>query len=141
MKRPRESDVAADGKAENAEKKKKLKAEDGKPVPVEVPFVGEKTEKEKKKKKDKKEKKEKTEKTEDQKNPTKTTITGGVVVEDHKIGKGPMAKKGDTVKMRYIGKLTNGKEFDKNVSGKPVSPCLFLLHCLKSYSIVYFPPW
>src|SRR5258705_5561476 len=137
MKRPRESDVAAGGKPENAEKKKKLKAEDGKAVPVEAPSVGEKTEKEKKKK----DKKEKKEKTEDQKNPTKTTITGGVVVEDHKIGKGAMAKKGDTVKMRYIGKLTNGKEFDKNVSGKPVSQRLFLLHCLESYSVVYFPPW
>jgi len=129
MKRPRESDVAADGKAENVEKKKKLKAEDGKAVPVEVTSVGEKTEKEKKKKKkEKKEKKEQTEKTDDgsnQKILTKT-VTGGVVVEDHKIGQGAMAKKGDTVRMRYIGKLSNGKEFDKNVSGKPVSSCLFL---------------
>jgi FK506-binding nuclear protein len=118
-KRPRESDVA-DGKAGKGEKKKKLKADDGKAVSVETPSVGEKNQ-DKKKKKDKKEK-EKTEEgaKKDQKDEaSKKTVAGGVVVQDHKIGKGPQAKKGDTVKMRYIGKLANGKEFDKNTSGKP----------------------
>ena len=36
----------------------------------------------------------------------------GVTVDDKKLGKGPAAKKGDRVGMRYIGKLENGKVFD-----------------------------
>jgi len=51
----------------------------------------------------------------------KQTTAGGVIIEDFKIGTGPMAKKGNTLQMRYIGKLTNGKEFDKNTKGKPLS--------------------
>ncbi len=50
----------------------------------------------------------------------KKTIAGGILIQDHSIGTGPMAKKGDTLKLRYVGKLTNGKEFDKNTHGKPV---------------------
>jgi len=50
---------------------------------------------------------------------TTKTIGDGLVVEDAVVGTGPMAKKGNTVRMRYVGKLTNGKEFDKNTSGKP----------------------
>ncbi|KAF8070555.1 hypothetical protein FPV67DRAFT_1487823 [Lyophyllum atratum] len=46
-------------------------------------------------------------------------IAGGIKVLDAKIGTGPMAKKGSTVRMRYIGKLTSGQVFDKNVKGKP----------------------
>ena len=127
IKRPRESDNVADGKAENAGKKKKLKAEDGKAVPVEVPSKSQ----EKEKKKKKKEKKAEDSLKKDQKVDVVTkTITGGVITEDHKTGTGATAKKGDTVRMRYIGKLTNGKEFDKNVSGKPVS----------SYSFIYMAP-
>jgi FKBP-type peptidyl-prolyl cis-trans isomerase len=30
-----------------------------------------------------------------------------------------VAKKGNKVSMRYIGKLTNGKVFDKNTKGDP----------------------
>ena len=36
----------------------------------------------------------------------------GVKIDDKKLGKGPAAKKGDKVGMRYIGKLTDGKVFD-----------------------------
>ena len=36
----------------------------------------------------------------------------GVTIDDRKTGKGPAAKKGSKVSMRYIGKLTNGKVFD-----------------------------
>lgn len=36
----------------------------------------------------------------------------GVTIDDKKIGKGPAAKKGDKIDMRYIGKLKNGKVFD-----------------------------
>lgn len=36
----------------------------------------------------------------------------GVTIDDKKLGKGPAAKKGDKVGMRYIGKLQNGAVFD-----------------------------
>lgn len=50
--------------------------------------------------------------------PTKK-LDGGVVIEDRKAGEGPSAKRGSRVSMRYVGKLANGKVFDKNTSGKP----------------------
>lgn len=50
--------------------------------------------------------------------PTKK-LEGGVIIEDRTTGTGPHAKKGQTVGVRYIGKLKNGKVFDKNTSGKP----------------------
>ena len=131
QKRPRESDVA-DASAKSDKKSKKLKADDGKPVTVETEKKKEGGEKEeakgeakeeggkKEKKKDKKEKK-KAGNTEGEKStPAKQTTPGGVIIEDAKVGTGPMAKKGNTVRMRYLGKLTDGKEFDKNTSGKPV---------------------
>ena len=40
------------------------------------------------------------------------TVAGGVKVDDKKLGKGPAAKKGSKVGMRYIGKLKDGKVFD-----------------------------
>lgn len=70
-------------------------------------------------KKDKKEKKEK--KTEAAAAGEKQTLPGGLIVLDAKKGSGKAAKKGSTLVMRYIGKLENGKVFDKNVSGSPVS--------------------
>ena len=36
----------------------------------------------------------------------------GVKIDDKKLGKGPAAKKGDKLGMRYIGKLSDGKVFD-----------------------------
>ena len=36
----------------------------------------------------------------------------GVKIDDKKLGKGPAAKKGDKVGMRYIGKTSDGKVFD-----------------------------
>lgn len=36
----------------------------------------------------------------------------GVTIDDKKTGKGPAAKKGDKISMRYIGKLQDGKVFD-----------------------------
>lgn len=36
----------------------------------------------------------------------------GVKIDDKKLGKGPAAKNGNTVAMRYIGKLEDGKVFD-----------------------------
>ncbi|KAJ5700915.1 hypothetical protein N7493_011961 [Penicillium malachiteum] len=43
----------------------------------------------------------------------------GVTIDDKKLGKGVAAKSGNTVAMRYIGKLENGKVFDSNKKGKP----------------------
>jgi FK506-binding nuclear protein len=43
----------------------------------------------------------------------------GITIDDKKLGTGPVAKKGDKVGMRYIGKLKNGKQFDANKKGKP----------------------
>ncbi|KAL4979784.1 hypothetical protein BDW66DRAFT_168251 [Aspergillus desertorum] len=43
----------------------------------------------------------------------------GVIIDDKKLGKGAAAAAGNTVAMRYIGKLENGKVFDSNKKGKP----------------------
>lgn len=51
--------------------------------------------------------------------PKTKILEGGVVIEDRVVGSGKAAKKGARVGMRYIGKLKNGKVFDKNTSGKP----------------------
>lgn len=114
QKRPRESD-AVDGEApklSKAEKKKnkKQKAEGGIAVPT-----GEESSEKKEEKKEKKEKKAGDE-------PKTKELPGGIKIKDSKVGTGPQAKKGNTVLMRYIGKLENGKIFDKNVKGKPVCP-------------------
>ena len=110
---------------------KKLKATDGKAVaaPVSEKTVEEPSTEEKKVKKDKKDKAEKKEKSEQKDGEKKEkgdkkverTLDGGVKVSDAKVGTGKMAKKGDKVEMRYIGKLLDGKVFDKNTKGKPVS--------------------
>lgn len=39
-------------------------------------------------------------------------VVQGVKIDDKKLGKGPAAKKGSKVGMRYIGKLKDGKVFD-----------------------------
>lgn len=62
------------------------------------------------KKEEKKEKKEK---------PKTKVLEGGIIIEDRVVGTGKACKKGSKVGMRYIGKLKNGKVFDKNTSGKP----------------------
>lgn len=48
-------------------------------------------------------------------------VVQGVTVDDRKIGEGRTVKTGDTVGVRYIGKLENGKVFDANKKGKPFS--------------------
>lgn len=48
-------------------------------------------------------------------------LPGGLKIQDATIGTGPQAKKGDKLLMRYVGKLQDGKIFDKNTKGKPVS--------------------
>ncbi|KAK8924819.1 FK506-binding protein 4 [Metarhizium anisopliae] len=56
---------------------------------------------------------------------TGVKVVQGVTVDDRTIGKGRTVKKGDTVAVRYIGKLANGQQFDvmeiANKKGKPFS--------------------
>ncbi len=47
------------------------------------------------------------------------TLPSGLIIEDKKQGDGPVAKSGKKLGMRYIGKLTNGKQFDANTGGAP----------------------
>ena len=72
------------------------------------------------KKQKKKEKKEAAAKEADKGSELKT-LPSGLQIKDIKIGTGPQAKPGSVVSMRYIGKLQNGKVFDKNTGGAPFS--------------------
>ncbi|EEB05981.1 FKBP-type peptidyl-prolyl cis-trans isomerase [Schizosaccharomyces japonicus yFS275] len=62
----------------------------------------------------------KKQKTETEQYPKKK-LEGDVMVQDKVMGMGPVAKTGKRIAVRYIGRLSNGKVFDKNVSGKPFS--------------------
>lgn len=53
------------------------------------------------------------------KKPVSRKVEGGVAIEDRTVGEGPVAKAGQKVGVRYIGKLANGKVFDSNTKGKP----------------------
>ena len=103
-----------------AEKKaaKKQKGENG----VAIPKEGSVKETKEEKKEEKKEKKEK--KKEGKASGEVKELDGGIKIKDVKAGSGPGAQKGQSIKMRYIGKLTDGKVFDSNTKGKPVSPSL-----------------
>ncbi|KAI8372720.1 uncharacterized protein BYT42DRAFT_577760 [Radiomyces spectabilis] len=48
-----------------------------------------------------------------------TKLQNGLVLQDVEAGEGRSAKKGNRIGIRFIGKLQNGKIFDKNVEGKP----------------------
>jgi|SRR5471030_764895 FKBP-type peptidyl-prolyl cis-trans isomerase len=49
-----------------------------------------------------------------------TTTTSGLEYWDIKVGTGPTAEKGQTVKVHYTGFLTTGKKFDSSVDrGEP----------------------
>ncbi|EGO00031.1 hypothetical protein SERLA73DRAFT_180409 [Serpula lacrymans var. lacrymans S7.3] len=130
LKRPREPEAMdTDAKPEEeklskAQKKKlnkKLKADDGKAVAAGAPDEDEKVEKKQKDKSKKEEKSEKKEKEGQKAAGTTQTLAGGLKFRDVKVGTGKAAKNNDRVGMRYIGKLTNGTIFDKNVKGKPFS--------------------
>ncbi|KIL68853.1 hypothetical protein M378DRAFT_184727 [Amanita muscaria Koide BX008] len=136
LKRGREPETTAEhSKVEK--KNKKLKAADGKAVPADTgkkdeakqekkAKTDEKLEVEKKdekKKEGKKEKKgKKADAAEEQKaKSAEQELPGGLKFVDATTGEGPVAKKGNFVAMRYIGKLQSGKIFDKNVKGSPFS--------------------
>ncbi|KND90225.1 FK506-binding protein 4 [Tolypocladium ophioglossoides CBS 100239] len=48
-------------------------------------------------------------------------VVQGVTIDDRTVGNGRTVKNGDTVGVRYIGKLANGQQFDANKKGKPFS--------------------
>ncbi|KAH6898794.1 hypothetical protein B0T10DRAFT_454114 [Thelonectria olida] len=52
---------------------------------------------------------------------TGVKVVQGVTIDDRTIGKGRSVKNGDSVGVRYIGKLQNGQVFDANKKGKPFS--------------------
>ncbi|KPA38991.1 hypothetical protein FLAG1_08157 [Fusarium langsethiae] len=64
---------------------------------------------------------EKAKQSKDSKPATGVKVVQGVTIDDRTIGNGRTVKSGDTVGVRYIGKLQNGKQFDANKKGKPFS--------------------
>jgi FKBP-type peptidyl-prolyl cis-trans isomerase len=48
-------------------------------------------------------------------------LDSGIEVWDVKEGEGEAVKKGGTVTVHYTGWLTNGKQFDSSVGGKPAT--------------------
>ncbi|KAI8980416.1 hypothetical protein BDB01DRAFT_836637 [Pilobolus umbonatus] len=110
------------------EPKKEVKKEEPKKKEAKKDVKKEEPKKEEPKKKEAKKeepKKEESKKKEDKKEEPKaapkiTKLPNGLVTEDVKVGSGASCKSGQRIGMRYIGKLaSNGKVFDKNVSGKP----------------------
>src|SRR5690348_4607168 len=48
-----------------------------------------------------------------------TTTPSGLQYWDIKVGTGPKAISGETVRVHYTGWLTNGKKFDSSIGGQP----------------------
>ncbi|KAH8922391.1 hypothetical protein BT69DRAFT_1243173 [Atractiella rhizophila] len=53
------------------------------------------------------------------KGESEKTLPSGLKIIDSKEGDGEPARKGKMIHVRYIGKLDNGKVFDKNTAGEP----------------------
>lgn len=118
----REAEEAEESESKKSKKDKKAKKE--KTVKfnkdLEQGPTGPAAEKESSKASKKEQKEQKKEaKKEEKKKPAVKTLPGGVIIEDKTIGTGPVCKRGQKVGVRYIGKLKNGKVFDKNTSGRP----------------------
>ena len=94
-----------DKKQDKKDKKEKAAKKEEKSVKEEKSAKTEKSEKKEEPKKD----------TPSSKSSVSTKNVQGVTIEDRKVGSGPVAKKGDKVSMRYIGKLSDGKVFDGKV--------------------------
>lgn len=74
-------------------------------------------------------------KKEEKSKPKTQSLEGGIIIEDRVVGSGKIAKKGSKVGMRYIGKLKNGKVFDKNTNGKPFMFSLGRNEVIKGWDI------
>ncbi|KAF8520326.1 FKBP-like protein [Hysterangium stoloniferum] len=127
-----DGDVSMISAVSGGKANKKLKAETGSAVPVSTEgAIGDK--KKEKKKKEKKGKEGKADASADapaatsspdkektaKKSGSLQELSGGLKIRDMTVGTGKQAKAGNTVSMRYIGKLENGKIFDSNTKGKP----------------------
>ncbi|GAA5975092.1 hypothetical protein JCM5350_004583 [Sporobolomyces pararoseus] len=95
------------------QKKKLLKAKNGEAVPAPAAAAAATASPAAKKEEKKVEKK--------AAGPKTQTLAGGLEITDAKVGTGASAKSGSKVGMRYIGKLENGKVFDSNTKGAPLS--------------------
>ncbi|SPN97584.1 related to FPR3 - prolyl cis-trans isomerase [Cephalotrichum gorgonifer] len=62
-------------------------------------------------------------------------VVQGVTIDDRKVGSGRVVKNGDSVGMRYIGKLLNGKQFDANKKGKPFTFKVGKGECIKGWDV------
>ncbi|KAI9658876.1 MAG: peptidylprolyl isomerase fpr4 [Trizodia sp. TS-e1964] len=62
-------------------------------------------------------------------------IVNEVSIDDKVLGKGPAAKAGNRVEMRYIGKFADGKVFDSNKKGKPFGFVLGSGEVIKGWDI------
>ncbi|GAA5834384.1 hypothetical protein JCM3766R1_005199 [Sporobolomyces carnicolor] len=118
-KRSAESASAADDSTVSAadlaglsknQKKKLLKAKNGEAVPAPAAAAAASPAAKKEEKKEEKKVEKKTQ-----------TLAGGLEITDAKVGTGAAAKSGSKVGMRYIGKLENGKVFDSNTKGAPLT--------------------
>lgn len=126
---------AKKAEAKKVEAKKVEEAKKEEPKKKEAKKVEAKKEEAKKVEEPKKEepKKKEAKKVEEKKKITK--LPNGLIIEDVKVGEGASCKSGQRVGMRYIGKLTSGKVFDKNVSGKPFSFLLGRGEVIKGWDI------
>ncbi|THV02367.1 hypothetical protein K435DRAFT_717168 [Dendrothele bispora CBS 962.96] len=114
-------EVVEDEKSEKPQSKKRVRdaaSEEGKPA-SKAEKKNKKQKLEEKSAEEKSEKKEKEKGDKKEKGGAEKQLAGGLKIKDSKVGTGPMAKKGQTISMRYIGKLQNGKVFDQNIKGKP----------------------
>ena len=61
----------------------------------------------------------------------------GLEVTDLELGKphGKLAKAGSSVRMRYVGKLKNGKVFDSNTKGQPFQFRLGIGEVIKGWDV------
>jgi len=123
-----DGDVSMVSNISDKKANKKLKSETGSAVPVSTEGAGGEKRKERKKKEKKVEGVEAdapaATSSPDKEKPTKKSgplqeLDGGLKFRDITVGTGKQAKAGNTVSMRYIGKLENGKVFDSNTKGKP----------------------
>ena len=48
-----------------------------------------------------------------------TTTASGLKIHDERVGDGPTPKMGQTVRVHYIGRFENGKEFNNSYGGPP----------------------
>ncbi|KAI8391372.1 uncharacterized protein BYT42DRAFT_542931 [Radiomyces spectabilis] len=132
-KQAEEQKKEAEKQKKQAEKQKKQAEEQKKKAEEQKKKAEEQKKKAEEQKKKAEEQKKKAEAAKEK--STVKKLPNGLIIEDIKIGTGEVAKSGKRVGMRYIGKLTNGKVFDKNVSGKPFNFLLGRGEVIKGWDI------